>query len=107
MARLDRLAPVREVARIAACIGRELTRTWSGDRRILRAQLTALVSWPGGSNYDATIIREAASSATRPALPCPSRQQLHARIAQAIERLRPEIAVGQPRLPIISSKVAC
>ena len=109
MARLDRLAPAREVAQIAACIGREF------DEDVVRAvagcpepQLAAalgqlclagLIQRRGTPPHHAysfkhALVRDAAYATLLKS----SRQQLHARIAQAIERLRPEIAVGQPEI---------
>jgi len=109
MARLDRLAPAREVAQIAACIGRDF------DEDVVRAvagcpepQLAAalgqlclagLIQRRGTPPHHAysfkhALVRDAAYATLLKS----SRQQLHARIAQAIERLRPEIAVGQPEI---------
>ncbi len=109
MARLDRLAPAREVAQIAACIGREF------DEDVVRAvagcpepQLAAalgqlclagLIQRRGTPPHHAysfkhALVRDAAYATLLKS----SRQQLHARIARAIERLRPEIAVAQPEI---------
>ena len=109
MARLDRLAPAREVAQIAACIGRDF------DEEVVGAiagypepQLTAvldqlcragLIQRRGTPPHHAysfkhALVRDAAYATL---LKSP-RQQLHAHIAQAIERLRPEIAAGQPEI---------
>jgi len=109
MARLDRLAPAREVAQIAACIGREF------DEDIVRAvagypeaQLAAalgqlcqagLIQRRGTPPHHAYSFKHAlVCDAAYATLLKSSRQQLHARVAQAIERLRPEIAVGQPEI---------
>ena len=109
MARLDRLAPVREVAQIAACIGREFDEDVVGAiAGYSEPQLTAalgqlcragLIQRRGTPPHHAysfkhALVRDAAYATLLKS----SRQQLHARIAQAIERLRPEIAVGQPEI---------
>ncbi len=109
MARLDRLAAAREVAQIAACIGREF------DEDVVRAvagcpesQLAAalgqlcqagLIQRRGtpprhAYSFKHALVRDAAYATLLKS----SRQQLHARIAQAIEQLRPEIGVGQPEI---------
>jgi class 3 adenylate cyclase/pimeloyl-ACP methyl ester carboxylesterase len=109
MARLDRLAPAREVAQIAACIGREF------DEEIVGAvagypnlQLTAvldqlcragLIQRRGmpphyAYSFKHALVRDAAYATLLKS----SRQQLHAHIAQAMKRLRPEITAGQPEI---------
>ena len=109
MARLDRLAPVREVAQIAACIGREFDADVVGAiagysepqltaalGQLCRAGLIQRRGTPPHHTYSfkQALVRDAAYATLLKS----SRQQLHARIAQAIERLRPEIAVGQPEI---------
>ncbi|ANW02050.1 hypothetical protein LMTR13_19635 [Bradyrhizobium icense] len=109
MARLDRLAPAREVAQIAACIGREFEEDVVGaiagyPQPQLAAALGQLCKagliQRGGMpprhayNFKHALVRDAAYATLLKS----SRQQLHARIAQAIERLRPEIAEGQPEI---------
>jgi class 3 adenylate cyclase/pimeloyl-ACP methyl ester carboxylesterase len=109
MARLDRLAPVREVAQIAACIGREFDEDVVGAiSGYSEPQLTAalgqlcragLIQRRGTPPHHAfsfkhALVRDAAYATLLKS----SRQQLHARIAQAIERVRPEIALGQPEI---------
>jgi pimeloyl-ACP methyl ester carboxylesterase len=109
MARLDRLAPAREVAQIAACIGRDFDEDVVGaiagypEPRLAAAlgQLcqAGLIQRRGTPPHHAysfkhALVRDAAYATLLKS----SRQQLHGRIAQAIERLRPEVAVGQPEV---------
>jgi class 3 adenylate cyclase/pimeloyl-ACP methyl ester carboxylesterase len=109
MARLDRLAPAREVAQIAACIGREFDEEVVGAivgypqpqltavlDQLCRAGLIQRRGMPPHHTYSFkhALVRDAAYATL---LKSP-RQQLHAHIAQAIERLRPEIAAGQPEI---------
>jgi class 3 adenylate cyclase/pimeloyl-ACP methyl ester carboxylesterase len=110
MARLDRLAPAREVAQIAACIGREFDEEIVGAvagypnlqqltavlDQLCRAGLIQRRGTPPHHTYSFkhALVRDAAYATL---LKSP-RQQLHAHIAQAIERLRPEIAAGQPEI---------
>jgi class 3 adenylate cyclase/pimeloyl-ACP methyl ester carboxylesterase len=109
MARLDRLAPAREIAQIAACIGREFDedvvgaiagypepRLTAALGRLCQAGLIQRHGTPPRHAYSFkhALVRDAAYATLLKS----SRQQLHARIAQAIERLRPEIAVGQPEI---------
>jgi class 3 adenylate cyclase/pimeloyl-ACP methyl ester carboxylesterase len=109
MARLDRLAPAREVAQIAACIGREFDedvvravaacpepQLASALGQLCRAGLIQRRGMPPHHAYSFkhALVRDAAYATLLKS----SRQQLHARIAQAIERLQPEIAVAQPEI---------
>jgi class 3 adenylate cyclase/pimeloyl-ACP methyl ester carboxylesterase len=109
MARLDRLAPAREIAQIAACIGREFDEDVVGAiagypepqlaaalGQLCQAGLIQRRGTPPHHAYSFkhALVRDAAYATLLKS----SRQQLHARIAQAIERLRPEIAVGQPEI---------
>jgi pimeloyl-ACP methyl ester carboxylesterase len=109
MARLDRLAPAREVAQIAACIGREFDEEVVGavagipDLQLAEAldQLCrAELIWRHGTpprhaySFKHALVRDAAYATLLKS----RRQQLHAHIAQAIERLRPEAAAGQPEI---------
>ncbi|MBR0784842.1 adenylate/guanylate cyclase domain-containing protein [Bradyrhizobium iriomotense] len=109
MARLDRLAPVKEVAQIGACIGREF------DHELL----AAVVSMPGGelaAALDRLVAAElvfrrglapAATYVFKHALVRDAayesllkrrRQELHARIATSIEALFPQLVEAQPEL---------
>ncbi|WP_161852512.1 alpha/beta fold hydrolase [Bradyrhizobium sp. CCBAU 051011] len=109
MARLDRLAPAREVAQIAACIGREfdedVVRAIAGCPESQLAEALDLLCLAGviqrrgtpphhAYSFKHALVRDAAYAT----LLRSSRQQLPARIAQAIERLRPEIAAAQPEI---------
>ena len=109
MARLDRLAPVKEVAQIGACIGREF------DRELL----ASVVSTPA-SELDAALDRlvaaelvfrrgppAAATYVFKHALVCDAayesllkrrRQELHERIAAALEDRFPQLVEAQPEL---------
>jgi len=109
MARLDRLAPVKEVAQIGACIGREFD----------HALLAAVVAMPEADLTEAldrlvaaelvfrrgiapamsyvfkhALVRDAAYES----LLKRRRQELHARIAAAIETLFPQLVEAQPEL---------
>jgi pimeloyl-ACP methyl ester carboxylesterase len=109
MARLDRLAPAREVAQIAACIGREFDEEIVGAvaglsemrlaealDQLYRAELVQRHGTPPRHTYGFkhALVRDAAYATLLKS----RRQQLHTRIAEAIERLRPEAVVGQPEI---------
>jgi predicted ATPase len=109
MARLDRLAPVREVAQIGAAIGREFSyRLLSAvarqpnDRlkealdRLVRAELVFGRGEPPEAVYTFkhALVQEAAYAS----LLRERRRQLHARIAEALEGAFPEVAETQPEL---------
>ena len=96
MARLDRLAPVKEIAQCAAVIGREfdhqlLTAVLSAPEQELSDGLDQLVAseliFRRGAPPDATytfkhaLVQEAAYNSLLKS----RRQQLHARIAQVLE----------------------
>jgi class 3 adenylate cyclase/predicted ATPase len=108
-ARLDRLGPVRHVAQIGAAFGRwfrySLLRTVSGlAEDELHAALNRLVAselvFQTGTPPDAVytfkhaLVQEAAYSS----LLRNTRQQLHARIAEALEIHFPELIDSQPEL---------
>ena len=109
MARLDRLAPVKEVAQTAAAIGREF------DHQLLAAVsplspsdldsaldelVTAELIFRRGAPPDATytfkhaLVQEAAYNSLLKS----RRQQLHARIAQALEEKFPEVGTHRPEV---------
>jgi predicted ATPase len=109
MARLDRLAPVREVAQIGAAIGREFSypllsavaqqpddRLQEALDRLVRAELV----FGRGEVPEAVytfkhaLVQEAAYAS----LLRERRRQLHARIAQALEGEFAEVAETQPEL---------
>ncbi len=109
MARLDRLAPVREVAQIGAAIGREFSypllsvvaqqpddRLKEALDRLVRAELV----FGRGEVPEAVytfkhaLVQEAAYAS----LLRERRRTLHARIAQALEDEFPEVAGTQPEL---------
>src|SRR5262249_2470598 len=107
MARLDRLAPVREVAQIGAVAGREfhyelLYAVAGMPRERLEAALGQLVQWElifrrGGvphSRYALkhVVVRDAAYASLLKS----RRGQLHAGIANALEHQFPEIVQTQP-----------
>jgi class 3 adenylate cyclase/predicted ATPase len=109
LARLDRLAPVKEVAQIGAAIGREFSHALLAavaDRPEpeLQAALDQLVAaelvFCRGTPPDATysfkhaLVQEAAYSTLLKS----RRQHLHARIAQVLEEEFPEQAEAQPEL---------
>ena len=109
MARLDRLAPVKEVAQLGAVLGREfayeiLRAVAPLDEATLQHALTRLVdaellyqrAMPPQGTYvfkHALIQETAYQSLLRS-----TRQQYHQRIAQVMEAQFPEIAATQPEL---------
>ena len=109
MARLDRLAPVKEVAQIGAAIGREfshalLAAVAQRPEAELQAALDQLVSselvFRDGTPPEATysfkhaLVQEAAYGT----LLRSKRQHLHARIAKVLEDEFPQLAETQPEL---------
>jgi class 3 adenylate cyclase/tetratricopeptide (TPR) repeat protein len=109
LARLDRLAPVREVAQIGAAIGREFSHAllaavadWPEDQ--LRGALDQLVSSelvfrrgdPPETTYSFkhALVQDAAYGTLLKS----RRQHLHARIAQALEEQFPEMVENEPEL---------
>ncbi len=109
MARLDRLAPVREVAQIGAAIGREFSyrllsavaqqpdeRLTEALDRLVRAELVFGRGEPPDAVYifKHALVQEAAYAS----LLRERRRTLHAHIAQALEGAFPEVAETQPEL---------
>ena len=109
MARLDRLAPVKEVAQIGACIGREfdhelLAAVVSMPEAELAAALDRLVAaelvfrrgLPPAATYvfKHALVRDAAYES----LLKRRRQELHKRIATSIEARFPQLVELQPEL---------
>jgi class 3 adenylate cyclase/predicted ATPase len=109
LARLDRLAPVRLVAQIGAAIGRQFPYTLlRAVSRLpedeLQASLARLVAseliFQRGTPPDAvyafkhTLVQDAAHDS----LLRSTRQQLHARIAEALQTHSPEMMENQPEL---------
>jgi class 3 adenylate cyclase/predicted ATPase len=109
MARLDRLAPVKEVAQIGACIGREfdhelLAAVVSMPEAELAAALDRLVAaelvfrrgFPPAATYifKHALVRDAAYES----LLKRRRQDLHAQIGTSIETLFPQLVEVQPEL---------
>jgi class 3 adenylate cyclase/tetratricopeptide (TPR) repeat protein len=108
MARLDRIGPTREVARIAAALGREFTLELlsavvpDGDpeslrrhlQRLVDAGLTVQVASPTSETYAFrhALIQDAAYAT----LLRGERRALHGRIAAALQQRFPEVAAGQP-----------
>jgi predicted ATPase/class 3 adenylate cyclase len=109
LARLDRLAPARDVAQVAAAIGREFSHellaiTATLPERDLQAALDDLVGsglvFRRGTLPQATysfkhaLVQDAAYATLVRA----KRQRLHARIAAALEQHFPETVQAQPEL---------
>jgi predicted ATPase/class 3 adenylate cyclase len=109
MARLDRLAPVKQLAQTAAAIGREfdyqlLAAVCSSSEKQLNDALDQLVAaglvFRRGAPPDATytfkhaLVQEAAYNSLLKS----RRQQLHARIAQALEEKFPDLAANRPEV---------
>ncbi len=109
LARLDRLAPVREVAQIGAALGRQFSheliaavaRTPPGQLDDALAQLVgAELIYRRGAPPDAeyTFKHALVQDAAYDTLLRGRRQQLHAHIAAALEDRFPEIVAAQPVL---------
>ena len=107
MARLDRLAPIREVAQFGAVLGREFSyellaavAPFSGDKlrealdRLVASELIFRIGTPQEPSYSFkhALVQEAAYAS----LLRERRRQLHARIATVLESQYPEIARTQP-----------
>ena len=109
MARLDRMAPVREVAQIAAAIGREFSldllaavaERGEDDIAVALDQLVAseLVFRRGTPPHQTFSFKHAlVQDAAYASLLISRRKQLHARIAEEMAERLPEIASTQPEL---------
>jgi class 3 adenylate cyclase/predicted ATPase len=109
LARLDRLAPVKEVAQVGACIGREfshelLVATAEMPEPQLTNALDKLMAgeivFRRGVRPEATYVFKHAlmQDAAYQSLLRSRRRQLHARIAEVIERRFPSLAEAQPEL---------
>jgi class 3 adenylate cyclase/predicted ATPase len=109
MARLDRLASVRQVAQIGAAIGREfpyalLPAVSRLPEDELQAALARLVAselvFQRGTPPDAVYAFKHAlvQDAAHGSLLRSSRQRLHAQIAEALEAVSPELMESQPEL---------
>ncbi|MBV8921092.1 adenylate/guanylate cyclase domain-containing protein [Bradyrhizobium sp.] len=109
MARLDRLAPVKEVAQIGACIGREFDHALLAAvvaipeadlaealDRLVAAELVFRRGVAPAMSYvfKHALVRDAAYES----LLKRRRQELHARIASAVETLFPQLVEAQPEL---------
>jgi class 3 adenylate cyclase/predicted ATPase len=109
LARLDRLAPVREVAQIGAALGRQFSQELIGaiavmPEKKLQHALEQLVAaeliFQCGSHPNAeymfkhALVQDAAYST----LLRSQRQQLHARIALTLERQFPDLVAAQPEI---------
>jgi tetratricopeptide (TPR) repeat protein len=109
IARLDRLAPVRDVAQIAAALGRQFSHELisavaamprqqldAALAQLVRAELIFRRGTPPDAEYTFkhALVQDAAYST----LLRSRRQQLHARIAATLEEKFAEIVVAQPAL---------
>ncbi len=109
MARLDRLAPVKEVAQIGAAIGREFSHRLltalvpSGDNELQDAipQLieAELIFRRGGGDDTTYVFKHAlVQDAAYESLLKSRRQELHRRIATVLEQQFPETAETEPEI---------
>ncbi|MFU0505720.1 ATP-binding protein [Pseudaminobacter sp. NGMCC 1.201702] len=109
MARLDRLASVREVAQIGAVIGREFSHELlAAASRLPAAELTratgqlvaaGLVFRRGGAGQTSYAFKHAlVQDAAYGSLLLSRRQQLHAVIAQTLEERFPETVAAEPEV---------
>jgi class 3 adenylate cyclase/tetratricopeptide (TPR) repeat protein len=109
LARLDRLAPTREVAQIAAALGRQFSHELISAvatmpkqhlddalAMLVRAELIFRRGTPPDAEY--TFKHALVQDAAYGTLLRSRRQQLHARIAATLEDQFPEMAVGKPAL---------
>jgi class 3 adenylate cyclase/pimeloyl-ACP methyl ester carboxylesterase len=107
MARLDRLGPAKEVAQLAACLGREFTHEMlaavaAQDEEPLGAALDRLAGSglvvrrgePPSATYTFhhALVQEAAYTSLLKS----KRRALHARIAETVEERFPDVAEGRP-----------
>jgi class 3 adenylate cyclase/tetratricopeptide (TPR) repeat protein len=109
LARLDRLAPVREVAQIGAALGRQFSHELIGAvarmpseqldealAQLVGAELIYRRGTPPDAEY--TFKHALVQDAAYDSLLRNRRRQLHARIAAALEGRFPEIVAAQPAL---------
>jgi aminoacyl-tRNA hydrolase len=109
MARLGRLAPVKEIAQIAAVIGREFSHellaavvSWEEKdlnealRRLVAAELIFRrgVGSEAAYVFKHALVRDAAYAT----LLCAKRRDLHGRVVQVLENLFPDAAEASPEL---------
>jgi predicted ATPase len=109
MARLDRLAPIKEVAQIAACIGREfdeellacisplpLPELQRALQQLADSELVFKHGQPPHNSYlfKHALIQEAAYDSLLKA----RRTQIHGRIAAVLEEQFPDVVTAQPEL---------
>src|SRR5215212_10178563 len=107
MARLDRLAPVKEVAQVAACIGREfphrllaavapMSASLLGDalEQLVDSELVFRRGAPPDAVY--TFKHALVQDAAYQSLLRSKRRQLHARIAEVLEERSPEAGEAGP-----------
>jgi tetratricopeptide (TPR) repeat protein len=109
MARLDRLAPVREISQIGAAIGREFTYSlvravvgWDETAlnnalaQLEQAQLVFCRGDPPEATYSFkhALVRDAAYETLLKS----RRRQLHGQIARALEEMFPDIVTSQPEI---------
>ena len=109
MARLDRVPGVKEVAQVAACIGREFAypllaavspvpepELRAALDRLAAAELVFARGEPPEASYSFkhALVRDAAHESLLKA----QRQELHARIARVLEERFPETADAEPEL---------
>jgi len=117
MARLDRLSPVKEVAQIGACIGREFSYSLLADvsplsgnelPNALQQLVAAELIFRQGTSSDASyqfkhaLVRDAAYESLLKS----RRQQLHSQIATAIEKREPKIRETNPELLALHHQLA-
>jgi class 3 adenylate cyclase/tetratricopeptide (TPR) repeat protein len=109
MARLDRLGPVKELAQIAAALGREFShavltavtdlapsRLRAGLDRLIEAQL--IVRRDGNEAADYMFSHALVQDAAYGSMLSTRRRPLHSRVAQVLEHQFPGIAETQPEL---------
>jgi predicted ATPase/class 3 adenylate cyclase len=108
LARLDRLAPVREVAQIGATLGRQFSHELIGavaqmpplqlDAALAQLVGAELIYRRGTPDAEYTFKHALVQDAAYGTLLRSRRQQLHARIAATLEDRFPEIVTAQPAL---------
>jgi predicted ATPase len=109
MARLDRIPEVKDIAQTAACIGREFSYTLldavagkaepellAGLAKLTAAEIVFRRSTPLGARY--TFKHALVQDAAYQSILKSKRRQLHARIAEMLEKRFPETAEAEPEL---------
>jgi DNA-binding SARP family transcriptional activator/class 3 adenylate cyclase len=109
LARLDRLAPIREIAQISATLGRHFSHELisavaampqrqldDGMEQLVRAELMHRRGTPPDAEY--TFKHALVQDAAYASLTRGRRQEMHGRVARAIEERAPDVAMREPEV---------